>query len=119
MSLAAALPLTTFARDTSYYQRFKIELLSLLHLSKDAVHVYIGVGCLLVTLLLLRGRVRWKALLPGLLLSLVMEVFDLRDNWRDERRLRWRDSAHDVLNTNAIPLVLVLLLRHRWIRPGT
>jgi hypothetical protein len=47
-----------------------------------------------------------------------MEAVDLRDNWRDERRLRWAASLHDVLNTNAIPVVLVALLRRRWIGRG-
>lgn len=115
MSLLLAIQ---FAPTTSAYQRLKLQFLSLVHLSKDAVHVYIGVGCLLVTLLLLRGRVRWKALLPGLLVSLAMEVVDLRDNWHDDHQLHWRASAHDILNTNAIPVVLVALLRRRWIRPG-
>jgi hypothetical protein len=108
----------TFSPDTSPYQRFKIELLSIVHLSKDAVHVYIGVGCLLASLLLLRGRVRWKALLPGLAVSLAMEAVDLSDEWRVGRGLKWRASVHDVLNTNAIPVVLVFVLRRKWVRPG-
>ena len=106
-----------FSPTTSTYQRLKIEFLSLVHLSKDAVHVYIGVGCLLLTLLVMR-RVRWKALLPGLVVSLAMEVMDLRDNWRDDQRLYWKASLHDVLNTNALPVVLVAFLRRRWIRSG-
>ena len=116
MPLLAAL---AWSRTTSAYQRFKIQLLSLVDLSKDAVHVYIGVGLLLATLVVLGGRVRWRALLPGLVVSLVMEAADLRDNWRDEGRLRWRASLHDVLNTNALPVVLVAFLRRRWIRPGS
>jgi hypothetical protein len=107
-----------FSPTTSPYQRFKIELLSVLHLSKDAIHVYIGVGCLLLAILLLRGRVKWKALLPGLAVSLAMEAVDLSDEWRVAHRLAWRASVHDVLNTNAIPVVLVLFLRRRWVRPG-
>jgi hypothetical protein len=105
-----------FAPTTSGYQRMKIQFLALVQLSKDAVHVYIGVACLLLTLLVMR-RVRWKALLPGLVASLAMEVMDLRDNWRDDQRLYWKASLHDVLNTNALPVVLVAFLRRRWIRP--
>lgn len=104
-----------FSPKTSAYQRMKIELLSILEISKDAVHVYVGVGCLLVALLLMR-RVRWKALLPGLLVSLAMEAIDLRDNWRDDERLHWKASLHDILNTNALPVVLVAFLRRKWIR---
>ncbi|HET8647630.1 MAG TPA: hypothetical protein VFO85_19180 [Vicinamibacteria bacterium] len=115
--MTALLLALQFSPTTSTYQRLKIELLSLVHLSKDAVHVYVGVGCLLATLAVMR-RVRWKALLPGLVVSLAMEVVDLRDNWRDEERLRWKASLHDVLNTNALPVVLVAFLRRRWIRSG-
>jgi hypothetical protein len=107
-----------FSPTTSPYQRFKIEVLSVVHLSKDAVHVYIGVGCLLATVLLLRGRVKWKALLPGLIVSLAMEAVDLSDEWRVAHRFAWRASVHDVINTNAIPVVLVFVLRRRWVRPG-
>ena len=110
------IPLFTWDPSTSAYQRAKIILLSMVDLSKDAVHIYIGFGCLVATLILMRGRVRWKALLPGLVVSLAMEAVDLRDNWRDERRLRWAASAHDVVNTNAIPVMLVALLRRRWIK---
>ena len=107
-----------FAPTTSPYQRFKIELLSIVHVSKDAVHIYIGVGCLLLSLLLLRGRVRWKALLPGLAVSLAMEAVDLSDEWRVGHGIRWRASVHDIVNTNAIPVVLVFVLKRRWIKPG-
>jgi hypothetical protein len=111
----SALLAIQFSPTTSAYQRLKLEFLALVHLSKDAVHIYIGVGCLLVTLILMR-RVRWKALLPGLIVSLAMEVVDLRDNWRDDQTLHWKASAHDILNTNAIPVVLVALLRRRLIK---
>lgn len=114
--MISVLSAITFSPSTSAYQRLKLEFLALVHLSKDAVHVYIGVGCLLATLILMR-RVRWKALLPGLIVSLAMEVVDLRDNWRDDQQLHWRASAHDILNTNAIPVVLVALLRRRLVKP--
>jgi hypothetical protein len=110
------IPLFTWDPSTSTYQRAKIVLLSMVDLSKDAVHIYIGFGCLVATLILMRGRVRWKGLLPGLILSLAMEAADLRDDYRTRGRLRWAASAHDVVNTNAIPLMLVALLRRRWVK---
>ena len=118
MSLQPVLLVVGFAPTTSPYQRLKIEFLSIVHLSKDAVHIYIGVGCLLATLLLFRGRVKWKALLPGLVVSLAMEAVDLSDEWRVGHRLAWRASVHDIVNTNAIPVVLVAFLRRRWIKSG-
>ncbi len=90
----------------SDYQLFKLAWLSILPLTKDAIHVYIGVLCLLVALLLFRRKLSslW-ALVPGLVLSLVMEYFDLRDGFG------WQASAHDLINTNLIPALLVILAR--------
>lgn len=109
--------LIAFSPETSLYQRFKIVLLSILPLSKDALHVYLGCLCLLATALLRRRPLSsFKLLLPGLLLSLVMEAFDLRDDLQTEGRRRWEASAHDVLNTNLVPLIFVALARARRLR---
>src|SRR5262245_38751706 len=95
----------------SDYQLWKLAWLSVLPLTKDAIHVYIGVLCLLVALLLLRRRLSslW-ALAPGLALSIAMEYFDLRDGFG------WRASVHDLINTNLIPAILVALARLELIR---
>ena len=42
-----------------------------------------------------------------------MEYFDLRDNLRAHGRLLWADSLKDIVNTNLIPLAMVLLARLR------
>ena len=90
----------------SEYQSFKILWLGVLPLTKDAIHVYIGFLCLLVALVVLRRRLSsFWALLPGVLVALTMEVFDLRDGYR------WTESVKDFVNTNLIPFVLVLLAR--------
>lgn len=95
----------------SNYQIFKLAWLSVLPLTKDAIHVYIGFLCLLVALLLFRRKLSspW-ALLPGILVSLAMEYFDLRDGFG------LMASAKDVVNTNLIPLILVLLARWNLIQ---
>ena len=114
--MSALLLLVQFSRDTSLYQRFKLIVLSVVPLSKDAVHVYIGCTCLLGAAALLRWPLSaFKTLLPGLLLSLAMEAADLRDEWR-ERHLRWGDSVHDIVNTNLLPLAVVALARRRRLR---
>lgn len=111
--LAAAM---TFSPETSLYQRVKIVVLSALPLSRDALHVYLGCAALLATAALLRKPLSsFKVLLPGLALSLAMEAADLRDD-RREGRLRWRASVHDLVNTNLLPLALVLLARARAIK---
>ncbi|MEA2692411.1 MAG: hypothetical protein QOJ16_1798 [Acidobacteriota bacterium] len=95
----------------SSYQLFKLWWVSVLPLTKDAIHIYVGFLCLLGAVIVLKRRLSsWWVLLPGFLLSLVMEYFDLRDGFG------WAASLHDVVNTNLMPLVLVLLARWEVLR---
>jgi hypothetical protein len=90
----------------SDYQIFKLWWVSVLPLTKDAIHVYIGFLCLLLALILFRRRLgSFTALIPGLLVSVTMEVLDLRDGYG------WAESVKDLVNTNLIPFLLVLLTR--------
>ncbi|OGS05557.1 MAG: hypothetical protein A3G41_08180 [Elusimicrobia bacterium RIFCSPLOWO2_12_FULL_59_9] len=99
-------------RYTSPYQLAKLWLVALLRLSKDAIHIYVGAACLLLAITLFRCPLRsWRALLPGLLLSIFMESMDLWDDVHSLGHLRWTASLHDVLNTNFLPFVIVNLAR--------
>lgn len=90
----------------SDYQIFKLGWLAVLPLTKDAIHIYIGFLCFLVALILFRRSLSsYAALVPGLVVSLALEVFDLRDGFG------WLASLKDVVNTNLIPFILVLLAR--------
>ena len=90
----------------SNYQIFKLGWLAVLPLTKDAIHIYIGFLCLLVALILFRRSLSsYTALIPGLLFSIALEVFDLRDGYD------WLASLKDIINTNLMPFVLVLLAR--------
>src|SRR6185503_17384350 len=92
----------------SDYQVFKLWWVSVLPLTKDAIHVYIGILCLLLALIVLRRRLSsFTALIPGILVSVAMEVFDLRDGFGVLASLK------DLVNTNLIPFLLVLLTRWR------
>ena len=92
----------------SRYQLFKLGLLAVLPLAKDAIHVYIGFLCLLVALILFRRKLSsFTALIPGLVVACILEVFDLRDGFA------WQESLKDIVNTNLMPFVLVLLARWR------
>jgi hypothetical protein len=105
------------AARTSGYQLLKLRILGAVPLSKDAVHVYIGMLCLLLALVALRVPLRsWRALLPGLAAALAMEALDLRDNAADGVAFRWAASAKDIVNTNLLPALLVTVARRRWIR---
>jgi hypothetical protein len=91
---------------SSGYQLFKLGVLAVVPLAKDAIHVYIGFLCLLAALIVLRRKLSsFTALIPGLLVACAMEFFDLRDGFP------WQESVKDIVNTNLIPLVLVLLAR--------
>jgi hypothetical protein len=90
----------------SSYQLFKLWWLAVLPLTKDAIHIYIGFVGLLVGLVVLRRRLSsYQALLPGFLVSVALEVFDLRDGYSVGA------SVHDIINTNLLPFVLVTLAR--------
>jgi hypothetical protein len=90
----------------SDYQIFKLWVLAVIPLTKDAIHVYIGFLCLLVGLVVFRRRLSsFQALIPGLVVSLLLEVFDLRDGYSLSA------SLHDIVNTNLMPVVLVILAR--------
>lgn len=92
----------------SEYQVFKLWWVSVLPLTKDAIHVYIGFFCLLLALILFRRKLSsFTALIPGIVVSITMEIFDLRDGYG------WTASVKDLVNTNLIPFLLVLLTRWR------
>lgn len=105
------------AVKTSGYQLLKLKVLHVVPLAKDAAHIYVGFACFLLAVIVLRIRPSsFKAALPGLLVSLLMEVPDLRDNLADTGRWLWGASVKDVVNTNVIPLLLVVLFRTRLLR---
>ena len=98
----------------SPYQQLKNEILSVVGVSKDAVHIYIGIGCFLVSILALRlAPTAYRALLLGFLVSVAMEVLDLRDNVRYREATRAVASLHDLFNTNLLPYLIVVALRLR------
>ena len=105
------------APRTSEYQLLKLRVLDVVPLAKDAAHIYIGFACLLLAVIVLRIPLRSaKALVPGLVATVVMESFDLRDNRRDGLGFQWAASFRDVVNTNLIPVVLVLVARLGWLK---
>ena len=79
-------------------------LLALVPLTNDAIHVYIGMLCLLSTCLLMKRPLSWwPALIPGFLISVLIEVFDLAQG------SHWTWGLKDIVNTNLWPVVLVVV----------
>jgi hypothetical protein len=102
------------AAKTSAYQLLKLKVLAVVPLAKDAAHIYIGFACFVLAVTVLRIRPEsFKALLPGLVVSLAMEISDLRDELVYNGHVLWAASLKDIVNTNVIPLVLVALFRRQ------
>jgi len=90
----------------SNYQVFKLWWVTVLPLAKDAIHIYIGFLCLFLALILFRRKLgSFTALIPGLVVAVAMEVLDLRDGYA------LMESVKDIVNTNLLPFLLVLLAR--------
>jgi hypothetical protein len=88
-----------------------------LDLTKDAMHIYIGLSVLLLWVLFRRRSLGLlKNLIPVLIVAILMEGFDLRDDYASFGHFRWSASLHDILNTLFWPALLILLFRFRLIK---
>jgi hypothetical protein len=100
--------------DTSLAQSIKLSLMSLVSLSKDALHIYVGLTVFLVVALILRKPLRsplpWLAVL---VVAVLGEIVDIHDNLQRLGVWGIRGSIHDILNTLFWPTVLLLLDRLR------
>ena len=92
--------------ETSFYQALKIQIMQYLPLTKDAIHVHLGLVVFFVTVLMIRQITSWLPLLAVLLLSLLMEGIDLRDDFNSYGYLRWGASIHDIVNMMFWPVVI-------------
>ena len=97
----------------SPFQSFKHDLVQAAALSKDALHIYVGLIAFLVVAAFARSGLRSTvALLVVLGLAVVGEVLDLRDEMHAREHLKWWASVHDLINTCFWPLVLWLMARY-------
>lgn len=98
--------------DTSAFQAIKLAIVGFTGLSKDALHVHVGMAMFLIVCALQR---RWPAsLLPAtavLVAALAGEALDLRDDLQGLGYWRWDASLHDVFNTTFWPVMLTWLSR--------
>jgi len=103
--------------DISPYQAFKAPILALFHLSKDAVHVHIGLMVLFVYVVIFKKTINsLRAIIPPVLIASVMEVLDLIDDKNSLGYFRWMSSLHDILNTLFWPLAIILLFKFGLVR---
>lgn len=107
----------------SNFQALKLEIVAFLGLSKDAVHVYVGLLVFIAFMLFVRRPgSEWWALIGVVLVASGLEFLDLRDDAATYGYMRWTASLHDLANTAFWPAVLALLsyaglVRFRPLRP--
>ncbi len=100
--------------ETSAVQAVKLTIVAATGLSKDALHIYVGLTVYLISSLALRKNTR--AYIPILIVVLVAcagEVLDMRDDIRSLGYWRWGASMHDVINTSFWPCVLYVISRRK------
>ncbi|HTQ37107.1 MAG TPA: hypothetical protein VMH77_08725 [Steroidobacteraceae bacterium] len=97
----------------STFQSIKHELVHVAALSKDALHIYVGLAVFLIVVAVSRKGLRsGLAPLAVLVVALAGEMLDLRDEWRHHESLKWGAGLHDLCNSCFWPLVLWLLGRY-------
>jgi hypothetical protein len=101
----------------SAIQSMKLAIVSATGLSKDALHVYVGLAVFVVVALLSKSaRSSWRSLVAVLVVAICGELLDMADDLMSLGHWRWHASVHDVVNTCFWPAVLSVLAR---LRPGT
>jgi hypothetical protein len=101
----------------SAIQSMKLAIVSATGLSKDALHVYVGLAVFLIVALIGKSpRTSWKPLLAVLVVAVCGELLDMVDDLTSLGRWRWHASLHDIANTCFWPGVLSMLSR---LKPGT
>ncbi len=97
----------------SAFQSFKHEVVQVASLSKDALHIYVGLTVFLVVAAIVRDGLRSRvAILAVVVVAVAGEILDLRDEFRSREHLLFGASVHDLLNTCFWPCVLWLLARY-------
>ncbi len=98
----------------SSYQYLKLQFIEIIGLSKDAVHIHIGLLVLVLTIFLWqKGKVTLVCIIPVLLVATGMECIDLYDDLSSVGYMRWGNSLHDIVNTLLWPVLIVIYF---WIK---
>ncbi|HXR52563.1 MAG TPA: hypothetical protein VN762_10520 [Steroidobacteraceae bacterium] len=97
----------------SAFQSMKHEIVHVASLSKDALHIYVGIGVFLVCAAFSNKGLRSVfPIIAVAALAVLGEALDARDDLRKLGHWRYLSSLHDLLNTLFWPLALWLLARY-------
>ena len=96
----------------SYFQSAKLFLVEATDLSKDALHIYVGLGVMLLVVILFRKSLAdWRPLAAVALAAVAGEVWDVIDTLSHGGTPHWSLNGKDVWNTLFWPTILFGLAR--------
>ncbi len=97
----------------STFHSMKHEIVQFASLSKDALHIHVGLAVFLLAAAVARKGLRSVfPLIAVLAVALLGELLDARDDFRKFGHWRFGASLHDFVNTVFWPLTLWLLARY-------
>ncbi len=97
---------------TSLYQQLKLQIVDFLGLSKDAIHIHVGLIIFVLAIAIWgKGKVTTACIVPVLLVAFGMEFMDLYDDYNSVGYFHWSNSLHDILNTTAWPILIITLIK--------
>lgn len=90
----------------------KILIIEATDLSRDALHIYVGLAVMLaVAILLRRSLADWRPIAAVALASVAGEAWDLFDTFRQGEPPTWSGNWKDIWNTTFWPAILFCLAR--------
>jgi hypothetical protein len=98
--------------ETSTVQAIKLAVVEITGLSKDTLHVYVGLAVFFAVTAVSRRRLRsivpWLTVLA---VAIAGELIDMIDDLSTSGHWNWGASLHDIVNTLFWPTVIWLLAR--------
>ena len=96
----------------SIFQSAKLLAIEATNLSRDALHVYVGLGVmLLVVIAFKRSLADWRPIAAVALASIAGEAWDVIDTFSHGGTPKWDANWKDIWNTMFWPTVLFCLAR--------
>ena len=96
----------------SILQQAKLMVMDVSDLGKDALHIYVGLGVMLLVVIAFKRSLKdWQPLAAVLLVALAGEIWDVIDTFAHGGRVRFDANWKDIWNTSFWPAVLFVLAR--------